>query len=333
MAEGAKGSANGTNLGSNTSEPSGGSPPQSKSKIPIIVGVVVGIGGALVLAALAACLFWRRRNSKHHKLEEGDDQPGARSSVDAAVATATNGSPRPPASQQPLMSEASAERSRTSRGMPTRRRIVQERDAVEAGSHLPPPPTYRGDGEEPVAGQARSPARLPAGPSSTIPTQDTEPESAVRGGAFKPALKAAYARIFGFHSLSQFAASSGTNTGVLRQPRPSLKEEYRLMYGPADSVPSDHRKNYYMPTPEKDPATHAAPVDATAEEARESTPVSEQRLGPKLPDSLASSAQQSSDTTLGEAETPTQQAPTCQEDFRLSEDLNLQNSDCLGRTV
>lgn len=195
-----------------------------RNSTPIIVGVVVGVGGALLVACVVVlCLLRLRRRGKEEKsgsATESEVSSQAAGDQDRAVAS---DAPRLPAT-------------------PMRHRIVQEQDAVGASRHMPPPPSYAGgSGIDASASVARLPAPASALPPSGASSQSqtpvrptlkadyvaafcsSPPSPSSGSGPSRAPLKADYARAFGSTSSLQTPSSS---SGHLRPPVAPLKTEY-----------------------------------------------------------------------------------------------------------
>lgn len=214
-------SASGNSTTSNSEGADGGN--GGTNKTAIIVGVVVGVGGALLLGALALWLVRRHRAKKEREKErkpevkpyvvsEKELYRAASSSNDAVDAGAP--SAPPPAPGQAAEPE------------PRARRVVQEQDAEEAVEYLPPryrvwePREETGDGGE---GSQPGPSRSRAAPegaaTSTTPLPAVEPSSTLKDDYLRAALDTVP------------GSARGPNSGTPTQLPSSLKEEYMRSFG------------------------------------------------------------------------------------------------------
>lgn len=213
---------------------SGASSAESKHRTDIIVGVVVGVGGALVLTAILAWLLLRRR--KQQKGKELGAEPYDVSEKDLygtaswAPHNALDWPDTPPNRSGPAPVGSTR---------PRPRRIVQEQDAAEGLEHSPP--VYEGeqltsavdgstpgwsfpdDSTRPLANGARErPGQPSALKIDTKRVLEAGPDSASRYTTHvtTPQLKEEYARVFGV------PRSPAERTARTPEHTPPLKEEY-----------------------------------------------------------------------------------------------------------
>lgn len=215
LADGSAGPAAGGN--SSTSESGDASKSGGSNKTGIIVGVVVGVGGALVLAALALWLF-RRHQAKKRKEE-------SRSSVAPYVVSEKElyrtASWSPHNADSSEASTTPERRARESDDDRPPRRIVREQDAEE---YEVLPPLYREWQPRQEPNDDADGAAVPSPPPQSSDLSSPSAPNAILSSSHKGDY---------FAASSQPSSSSGGQRSRTATPHetPPLKEDYARMLG------------------------------------------------------------------------------------------------------
>lgn len=207
------------------------------NKTSIIVGVVVGVGGALILAAAAAWL-WRRRKQKAHRQPEPEPYHVSEKDLYRSASWAPHNAPAWPDGAATFDTDGAPTGSDGER----RRRVVQEQDAEEDVEYLPPryrewhpdsSPDAPTDGTPPTAVARDGPVQRSSLKNDYVRALGGASESSGAQGSRSTAtapLKGDYARVFEGSAPSPGSAGEPSESS----DGPTLKNEYVRAFGPRD---------------------------------------------------------------------------------------------------